>query len=376
MRIAYPIYNYTKPGGIERYVRILAEKLSQQHEIHIFTTSPGENKNIIFHKISIPKGPFFYQLHRFSYKVVEEIKKFNFDIVHNQGADCLFQDVITAHSCHRAWVEYAKKFSFFEFLKKNLNPLHRVVLRNEKYNFTKGNYKKIIAISENVKQELVHYYQIPSEDIKVIFPGVDINEFNPQNRILWRKEIRNKYSLSEDEYIILFVANEFRRKGLAVLLKALSKIKNPKVKLMVIGGGNKFFYTVLIKKLNIKNRVMFISQTHFINRYYGCGDILVLPTKYEPTGFVVMEAMASGIPVIVSKVAGTSELLDEPLCRLNNPLDENELAEKLLFFIENKEYGIKLGYKLRKKIEDYTWEKVVTETLKVYQEVYKKINVT
>ncbi|MEM2174790.1 MAG: glycosyltransferase, partial [Candidatus Micrarchaeia archaeon] len=101
------------------------------------------------------------QLYLFSHKVTKIVKKFDFDIIHNQGSDALIQDVITAHSCHRAWLQATKTVSFIQFLKKKLNPLHYIILKNEAYNYSKGNYKKIIAVSENVKQEIILYYRLP-----------------------------------------------------------------------------------------------------------------------------------------------------------------------------------------------------------------------
>lgn len=372
MRIAFIVFDYTKPGGVERYVRTLSDIFSLRgNEVHIFSSSIPQNEfsKKIFHKVPIPKMPFFLQLYLFSRKVSRIIKSFNFDIIHNQGADGLVQDVVTAHSCHRAWVEYSKKISIVEFLKKQLNPLHRVILENEKNNFTVGNYKKIIAVSENVKQEIVYYYRTPIEDIEVVFPGVNTDEFNPENKIIWRNQIRNKYNLSQEDFIILFVANEFRRKGLLTLLKSLSKIGNSKIKLMIVGKGYRFPYIFLAKSLKINNRIIFVDQTEYVNRYYACADIFVLPTKYEPTGLVIMEAMASGLPVIVSKTAGASILLDDEKCILNNPFDENELTKKILFFVENKNYLEKISKKLRNRIENYKWETTANKIYEIYKEV-------
>lgn len=377
MRIAFIVFDYTKPGGIERYVRILSEIFSKNgNEVHIFSSEIPKNKieNIAFHKIVLPKTFFFLQLYLFSHQVTWLIKKFNFDIIHNQGTDGLIQDVLTAHSCHRAWVEYAKKSSVIEFLKKQFNPLHWVILRNEKHNFSVGNYKKIIAVSENVKQEIIFYYHLSPEDIEVIFPGVDLDEFNPKNKIFWRNKIRNDCSLLQEDFVILFVANEFRRKGLWILLKSLKRIENPKVKLLVVGKDNKLPYLLLAKRLNLIDRIIFVPQTEYINRYYACADIFVLPTKYEPAGLVTMEAMASGLPVLVSKIAGTSILLDDERCILNNPLDENEIAEKIGFLLENSNYCEELGIKLQNKIGNYTWEKVTDQTFEIYKKVREEKN--
>ncbi|MEM2174791.1 MAG: glycosyltransferase family 4 protein [Candidatus Micrarchaeia archaeon] len=181
--------------------------------------------------------------------------------------------------------------------------------------------------------------------------------------------MRSKYKLSNEDFLILFVANEFRRKGLYVLFKALSKINDAKVKLMVIGKDNKLPYIILARYLKITDKIIFISQTEHINKFYAAGDLFVLPTRYEPVGLVVMEAIASGLPVIVSKIAGSSVLIDDEKCILHNPLNEKELIEKINFFLNNKEYAKDVSNKLMQKIKHYTWERTAEKIYEVYKNI-------
>ena len=143
MKIAFTVFDYEKPGGIEKYVRELSGRFYlQNHDIHIFTTNYSlDNKaRIAFHKIQIPGYlPFFVRLYLFNKRVNAALKKNSFDIIHSQGSDNTFNNIVTAHSCHKAWVERAKKFSFWEYLKKMFFPLHSMILHNESKNYSAGN---------------------------------------------------------------------------------------------------------------------------------------------------------------------------------------------------------------------------------------------
>ena len=372
MRIAYTVFDYMKSGGVERVVRNMARICAAQgHEIHIFSSTVPE-KNAqgapTFHKIPLVPLPFFMRLHSFSRLTPRQLKNYTFDIIHNQGADCRMQDVITAHSCHRAWLEYVRKTSATGYLKRQMNPAHAVIIANEKRNYSSGNYKKIIAVSENVKQELMTYYDVPPKDISVIPLGVDTTEFTPQNQLLHRQNIRQRYNLSEDHFVILMVANELRRKGLSVLLQALANTRDIPFMLMVVGCASTLAYAAQAQQLGINNKVIFIPATADIKKYYACGDAFVMPTQYEPFGLVIVEAMAAGLPVIVSKCAGASFLLDEKQL-IQNPLDVNEVAEKIRHMAEDSGFRITAGKNAVKKIQELTWENTTKQVISVYENI-------
>jgi UDP-glucose:(heptosyl)LPS alpha-1,3-glucosyltransferase len=373
MKIAYCVQDYTKAGGIERYLRVLSGILSSQgHEVHIFTSRLPDtgNTHINFHHISIARFlPFFMRFYLFGYKVKRELSKSQFDIIHSQGSDCLVHNVLTAHSCHKDWVEMSKKYSLWERMKKALNPIHRLVLNREKYNYSAGNYKSIITVSNNVKNEIMNYYHVQEKNITVIYPGVNLKEFGAENTKQWRNPFRERYHIAENEIIVLFVSNEFRRKGLASLIEALSILKNNNIRLFVVGSGVERPYRTLANKLGVKT--VFIPRTEHVNRYYAMSDIFVLPTKHEAFGMVITEAMAAGLPVIVSRQAGASELINDERCLINNCLDSREIADKIAFFVGNAALRIETGENLRDQIKKYTWENTAAAVMKVYEHISK-----
>jgi len=373
MRIAYPVFDYSKSGGVERVVKNMARICGEKgHEIHIFSSSiPGNGDHhamTTFHNVAIPPAPFFMRFYLFSRLASRQLKKHKFDIIHNQGADSRVQDVITAHSCHRAWLEYVRRTSTAGYIKRRLNPAHSVIIANEKLNYSPGNYKKIIAVSGNVKQDLMTFYGVPEKDISVIPLGVDTTEFTPENKLLYRNNVRQSYNISDDEFLILLVANELRRKGLSVLLKALANMRDIPFRLMVVGCASTLAYAAQAQRLGIKDRVLFIRATADIKRYYACADAFVMPTQYEPFGLVIIEAMASGLPVIVSKCAGASSLLDEKQL-IQNPLDVNEVAGKIRCLAEDSGFRTAAAKNALSMVQKLSWENTTEQVISVYKSI-------
>jgi len=389
MKIAIVVREYHKHGGISKVITEIAEKIaSSGNDVHVFTGNYEKIKNekvfihkipmiraSIFSKLGLPKIAKFFQgvsfciFSRFycNYKL--------FDIVHVNGDTLAKFDIRMAHSCHRAWLKLANRElkGPFDWIKKNLNPHHWRILITEKFNFKRGNYKKIIAISEKTKQEIIENYKIPSEDIVVIPLGVDLDEFTPDNRKVYRKEIREKYKISDEEIVLLFVGYDFRRKGLEFVIRAIDRLKNKNIKLMVIGKDKILPYENLARQLNLSDKIIFAGAQIEMNKFYSAGDIFVFPTMYEPFGLVIIEAMASGLPVIVSKLAGAAELISNGKegFLLDNPKDINQLAFFLDKLVNDNQLRINMGQNARKKAESFSWDKISHQILDLYSEVLK-----
>jgi UDP-glucose:(heptosyl)LPS alpha-1,3-glucosyltransferase len=369
--LVYPYFN--NRGGIERYLWEIARILSYEHEITIVTSLWDKDceKKYTFFKVPILSTPYFLSSFTFSMFSYLKLKKYNFDIVHTQGASCFKQDVITAHSCHKAWfiqsLEETRKWTKNWWLKL-FNPLHYLTIFIESIQYHRGNCKKVIAISNIVKSELIRFYKIPEENIEVIYNGVNCEEFHPDNRELYFHEIRNRHNIKDKEIILLFIANEFKRKGLEYLLKAVSLLGDEYLKLLVIGKDKAGKYINLSKDLGIADKVIFVGQSQEIKKYYAASDIFVFPTSYEPFGLTVAEAMASGIPVIVSKTAGVAELIQDNRdgLLLNNYKDPEEIARLILQLLSDPEKRLKTGIMARKKIEKFTWERIGDKISKLY----------
>ena len=372
MKILLICRYFNKHGGISRYVTELAERFVKEHETHILTTNyEYKVENLIVHKKPMIIKPYWLQILSNAYyntKYAKKLKeKLKIDVVHSQGSESLFCDVLTMHSCHRAWVEYYKSWSPAKNIRAILNPVNRAVLQLEKKAVEKGS-KIIISVSEGVKREILKYYNVSEEKIVVIPNGVDLEKFKPDREK--RKKIREKLKIDKNEIVLIFTGHEFERKGLRFIIEALPIIED-NVRLLVIGKDDPEPYKKLAQKLGVLDEVIFAGFVPDITEYYAASDIFVFPTAYEAFSLATLEAVASGLPILATKVNGTEELIKGRYNGFFIKRDSKDIAEKINILISDENLRKQMARNARKTAENYSWDRVVKMTLDVYEEVLK-----
>ena len=371
MRIAMITRGFNKQGGVSRYVVELAERFVRENEVHLLTIDCNYIiPNLIVHKKPAIKKPYLLHIMFDVYhntKCFEKMKK-SFDIIHSQGTYSKKCDIVTMHSCHKAWNEYYKSWGFIRRLRSRIDPVNSFALSVEREVIEKGS-RKIIAVSEGVKREILKYYDVPEEKIIVIPNGVDLEEFKPYSEK--REKIREKYGIGENEIVLIFSGYEFRRKGLEYIIKALPLVKG-KVKLLVVGKDDPNYYKKLASKLGVSNKIIFTGFVPDISEYYAASDIFIFPTAYEAFSLATLEAVASGLPILATKVNGTEELIIEGYNGFFIKRDSKDIANKINILIEDENLRKQMSRNARKTAEKYSWDEVVKRTLKVYEEVAKR----
>jgi len=297
------------------------------------------------------------------------LRQAQYDVTHSHGG-VVGCDVITAHSCHLAGMELLKNLRGARIRTRiNFGIADRIRLKIEYENYVRRRYKKIIAVSEGVKREIMEYYNVPEEDIVVIPNGVDLNEFNPQLREKFRGAVRKRLGLSEEDFVLIFVANDFDRKGLEFVIEALRSLKSRKTRVLILGGDNRAPYIQLSKRLGVEKQVIFLGHVSPVSSYYAASDVFVLPTYYEAFSLATLEAASSGLPLLLTKVNGTEELLQDGINGhfvTRNPDDIGERIHQLLYDIEKRKF---FGSNARKTAERYSWDIITSTTLSLYEEI-------
>jgi len=376
MKIAFVIHDINKTGGMERYSAELVERFSKEHEIHVFaSTIEGVNPQgqIVFHRIPVIDILFPIKAIMFFFLSSYLIKRYTFDIIHGSGGNCIGANFITAHYCHKAWDEGG--CLFMPDSKGILKRLYRNVVATidiamERFVYKNGRYRLIIANSMKTKDNLCKFYNVKNESVKVIYIGVDTELFNPSNRTLYREDIRDAFKIPSDSCLLLFVG-AFGRKGLSSLLESLRFLKSENIILIVTGKGDEQYYRREAERLGVDNLVRFAGFRRDIYKFYASADIFVLPTIYEPFGMVVTEAMASGLPVVISRQAGASELIaeGEDGVLIDNPADHREIARRLLPLVRERDLRQGIGQRARLKAESLSWDKMADETMTLYKSI-------
>jgi len=226
----------------------------------------------------------------------------------------------------------------------------------------------ILAPSHNTKRDLINYYQIPAEKIKVIYPGINPNFLAArQNLAIDQSRVIKKYNLPEN-FLLFFGAIE-PRKNIASILKAYEKLPKyitEKYSLIIAGASgwkNKKIYS-LANQSPLQKQIKFLGYIAEADKpaLYSLSTLFIFNSFYEGFGFPIIEAMSMGVPAIASnrsslaEIAGNSAYLVNP----NNPVDLKEAIKNLLTDSELKNLYIKNGRLLAVK---FSWEESAKQWL-------------
>ena len=164
----------------------------------------------------------------------------------------------------------------------------------------------IIAINEEDYQRAQSFRTCRVRKVSGV--GVNLEDFSPSTKV--RAEYREKFILSDRDIMILNVAELTKRKNQHVILEAMHYLNNPHIQLFICGKGNKEGYLKeLAEKLGLQEQVHFLGYRNDISRIYCAADIFVLTSKHEGLPKAIMEAMASGLPVVCSDIRGNTDLI-------------------------------------------------------------------
>jgi UDP-glucose:(heptosyl)LPS alpha-1,3-glucosyltransferase len=250
-----------------------------------------------------------------------------------------------------------------------ISPYHRCLLAVEKRQLSAKGSRRIITVSEQGKREIMHYYRVPEERIAVIHNGVDHARFNPRRRHQEGREIRRQLGIPSESPVVLFVGTGFRRKGLDRLLPLWSLPEFRGIYLVVAGNdANLASY----RKRWSCDRILFVGPQREIQDYYAAADLFVLPSTQEAFGNAVLEALASGLPVVTVPEVGAAEQIDGELQEglLTHRDDPEEVKEKVLRMLDRERWPA-LSEAARVVSERYSWEKYFAELEKELYRVAK-----
>jgi UDP-glucose:(heptosyl)LPS alpha-1,3-glucosyltransferase len=353
-------------GGTERDFYRTAEGLRDLgHEVHLFCAE---------FKIPAPEGTFAHKvpvvalgrtarLWSFAILAPKVILPHRCDVVIGFGR-MIRQDVVrSGGGSHRVFLEKMKRGEGrWRRLWHEVSVYHRSVLAVERRQFRPGNYKNILAISEEVRRELTTTYNVPQEKMTVIHSGVDQERFHPGKRNESRERIRKEWGIPAPAPVALFVGNGFQRKGLDRLLRAWESPALAGVYLLVVGDDAGRSRYVSWAKRVAPDRIIFAGRQAAVEDYYGAAEILVLPAFQEAFGNVILEALASGLPVVTSPTVGAAEVLTGDLEQgiVSNPDDKQALAQKIRQMLDGVRWP-GLSRAARETAERHSWNRYFEE---------------
>jgi len=363
-RILFISYVSNQHSGVGNRVYYLSRELAKKgHEVHVITKR-GEyvSNEVNAYYVQIPKHIFkippvpLPQVSIFNllaYKKFEEIKhKIKPDLIDVQHVHVSPLVHMIRERDNLAITCHGTEIGLFNFKRSYLSFVNLINSEYEKNIFNKS--KAVIAVSDHVKKEIINYYDIQSNKVITIHNGIDLKEFNDVRRI----GLKDKLGVSN---IILFMGGYSKRKGIHILLKAIAEIKERDWVLIIIGGGDlksKKEMMKLINSLNIKNRIINFSNIsrQLLKSILFEADIFVHPALYEPFGITILEAMATGKPIIATKTGGIPEILANSGILIS--ISSKELKNALETLISDVELRKKYSKLAKERVKIFNWANI------------------
>jgi len=319
LKIAITIEHFEPArGGGETYCRNFARMLLDRgHEVHIFAFSHDQSeKGFIFHRIPLPPGGVLRR-YIFARRAEKLVRRHTFDIIHGFGKSVYMDVFRPGGGVHRAWMAHNLRAAGGALprlalrLKQLASLDQRLVLHLEKTQFGPGRRHHIIAVSNLVRDEIIRYYRCEPHRIHVVHNGADLRRFTPDLRDRLRTSARRNLALADNEIAILFLGHNFKRKGLHALIRAMPLLKQTgaRFRLIVAGKGRRKSCDRLAADLGVADRIQYLGAVSQPEPCYAAADIFCLPSYYDPCANVVLEALASALPVVTSPTNGAGEIL-------------------------------------------------------------------
>lgn len=375
MKLAIIRRHYRPDGGAERIIQRILQGLqrSTQLDVSLITQQWDLMPDSGFQVILCPKKGISRHagFRHFVSDVQKKLEQSSFHLVqsHERVPGC--QVYRAGDGVHAEWLRIRKEYlGYWARWWQSRDSFHRAVLEAEQQVFTHGDLQKVICIAEQGKQNiLTHYPEVDVGKLEVVYNGVDLQRFSPVGAEV-KQDLRLQLTLPSTARIALFAGSGFERKGLKVALSALAKLND--WHFVIVGKDRKLaIYTKYAEQLGMGGRVHFVGVQKDMPSWYRAADVLIHPAWYEPFGNVVLEAMASGIPVIVSNYCGASELVDDGVNGFVVGVgDDEQLVEKLQT-LHDPEYLALLGAKAREVAACYPIERMIKQLVEIYHSLLK-----
>jgi glycosyltransferase involved in cell wall biosynthesis len=372
---------YHNGTGLGHYSRTLIRSLAQfypQHQYYLFNPSAsakfplsGDNLHEVQPSSFIDK--LFTSAWRSSW-IKKDLKKNRIDIYHGLSHEIPvgisgtgIKSVVTIHDL------------IHERNPEQYNPIDVKIYR-KKFRYACTHADKIIAISEQTKQDIIKFYNIPEEKITVCYQSCN-PAFRDQVSEEEKEAVKKKYSLPAEFF--LSVGSVIERKNLLNVCKAMHLLRDEiAIPLVVIGDGGKYKQQVkdYIQKNKLDDRIIFLSDNSAINALaaytsatdfpaiYQLAVAMIYPSYFEGFGIPVLEALCSGLPVITSNVSCLPEAGGDAAFYVN-PASADEIAIGMKKIYTDNTFAASLRNKGFNHSQKFTAQKCADAVMKVYEQL-------
>jgi glycosyltransferase involved in cell wall biosynthesis len=360
-----------KRHGTERCVAEFISRLADDFEIHVYSNRVEQVPlgKIRCRRIPVLPGPhllaylWWFAANHLWRCWDKRVRGIRFDVVYSPGINCMDADAITVHVIFSQLLRRTSGD-----LRLRVNPVSswpRILHRRLYYNTIAALERRIYprvdiplaAISNKVAGELAADFGRDA-NVSVIYHGTDTGSFNPELCRQRRPEMRLRFGLADSDFVLLLIGNGWSNKGLPCLMEAMERLPDIPIRLLIVGRDDKTPYLQRARRLGIDERLCFLDPSPDVMQFYAACDAYTGPSVQDAFALPPAEAMACGLPVIVSRDAGVSEIISEGVdgLILRESSDADGLASLIRALYKDAALRQRLGDAAAKTAARYTWE--------------------
>lgn len=339
MNIAFCLYKYFPYGGLQRdFLRVALTVAARGHHVQVFTQSWQGERPEGLEIILVPvtartnhgKNEQYYQWvqNYLSQHPVDRIVGFN----KMPGLDVYY----AADVCYAEKVAREKGF-FYKLTRR-----YRHYSAFEKATFQQGSGTTLLMLTDKQIGDFKQHYHTESQRFRILPPGIYPDRkysLQPENS---RQIVREKNGIALDQFLLLQVGSDFKRKGVPRSLQALASLPETirhRTQLMVVGQDKADRYRAQARQLGIEKQVQFFSGRDDVAELMSAADLLLHPAVQEAAGIVLLEAVVAGLPVLTTEVCGYAGYITAAQCGvvIPEPFAQENLNTALLDALQNNE---------------------------------------
>lgn len=376
-----------KSYGTERIIIEWIAQLADKFEIHIYSQQikDVDPATISWHRIPKLPGPHLFNfLWWFGANHLwrswdRHVRGLRHDCVLSPGVNCLDADVVSVHIVfgeflRRVRQELKLTRNPFRFWPKLLHRrlYYRLVILLERHVY-KNPATVLVLIAQKTAADLARLYDRRDRCV-VLYLGLDHAAYNPTRRAALRTQARTQIGLSEDCFAVLMVGNDWHKKGIRVLFDAMGQLRELPVDLLIAGREDPAPFRAMAADQELPARVHFLPPRKDVEFYYAAADAYAGPSLEDTFALPPVEAMACGLPTIVSTENGTSEIITHGVdgLILVDPRDAAGLAAMVRLLYKDEPFRTRLGERAAERARQYTWERNGRELGAIFEEILQR----
>lgn len=376
MKIAYAMINCNRRDGSARAVNEVAERLAKKHDVHLYARKAEDLDltQISWHRVPgvnwaevIDFGSYYLEVNR-------RVRPGQYDIVHSIGCNTQRGNVITIQNIQPAKKQILDRLGRAE----NVSPARRLTrwmylnatcaAEKRLYQHQAGRKAPLfLPVSRGVASELQKHYDIGPAQVRIVPNAADTVRFKPLGEEA-RKAWRTRNNVPQDRIVAIFAGGEWARKGLNFAIQAMGHLKDVPLTLYVAGDDpDRARFAQMARDTGAADNIIFGGFRKDMPEALGASDLFLFPSWYEAFSLATIEAAASGLPVVATKINGTEDFISPGENGDFVEHDGAQVASVLRRLCEHPQNLKVMGANARQRVElNYTWDRIAQMTEEAY----------